>query len=306
MKSSEIYFKYFLLVIASFIVLLLILYFAVIGKESIPALSKFGLSFITGSTWNPPREIFQLFPEILGTFATSIIALSIGFPISIGTAIFLSEICPQGLRDILGSIVELLAAVPSVVYGFWGLAIFVPSFLYPVENLLKDSLGFIPLLSSDDGITGYNTLSAGVVLAIMVIPIMSSVCRESFLYVPSSQREAAYALGATKSEALRSAVIGYAKPGIIASIFLGFGRALGETMAVTMIIGNALQFKYSLMMPSQTLASLIANQYAEAIGQTAISSVIAAGFVLLVLSFLVNVGARVIIRRLLARSAELI
>jgi phosphate transport system permease protein len=140
----------------------------------------------------------------------------------------------------------------------------------------------------------------------MVIPIMSSVCRESFIYVPDSLREVAYALGATKSEVIRNAVIGYARPAIIASIFLGFGRALGETMAVTMITGNALQFKYSLPMPSQTLASLIANQYAEAIGQTAISAVIAAGFVLLVLSFLVNVVARIVVRRMIKRGAELI
>lgn len=301
MKLKEKHVKYFLTAFASFIPLLLTLYFIAIGKDSLLALQKFGISFFLGSTWNPPREIFQVFPEIMGTLVSSVIALFISLPVSIGLAVFLSEFCPKRFSDFLESIIELLAAVPSVVYGFWGLAVFVPYFLYPVENFLKENLSFIPLFSSNNGITGYNMLSSGVVLAIMIMPIMSSICRESFLYVPSSLREAAYALGATKSEVIRKVVIGYAKQGIVASFFLGFGRALGETMAVTMIIGNALQFSYSLLMPSQTLASLIANQYAEAIGETAISSVIAAGFTLLVISFIINFAARIILRRMRLR-----
>ena len=208
------------------------------------------------------------------------------------------------VRTVVGSVVELLAAIPSVVYGFWGLAFFVPVFMRPLEHTLQDVLGFIPLFQGR--ITGYDMLSSGVVLAIMIIPIVASISREAMLAVPNSQREAAYALGGAKSEVINTAVFGYARSGIVAAVFLGFGRALGETMAVTMVIGNSLQLKTSLFQPAQTLASLIANSYAEATGAVALSAIIEAGLVLLIISLVVNVGARMILRRVIKKGAQLI
>ena len=289
---------------------LLVLYFLEIGRSSLQSIDKFGLSYITGSEWNPPREIFEVFPEVAGTLVTSAIALLIGVPISLGVAVFLSEMADYKVRTVIGSVVELLAAIPSVVYGFWGLAFFVPDIMRPADHAIQNAFDAVPLLRSfplfQGRITGYDMLSAGVVLAIMIIPIVASISREAMLAVPTSQREAAYALGGTKSEVIRTGVFGYARSGIVAAIFLGFGRALGETMAVTMVIGNSLQIKTSLFQPAQTLASLIANSYSEATGAVAISAIIEAGLVLLGISLVVNVGARLILRRIIKRGAQLI
>ena len=297
-------FKILVACFGSFLILLLVLYFGEIGNSSLPSIGKFGLSYLFGSTWNPPREIFQVYPEIAGTLISSVIALLIGVPISLGVAVFLSEMSGYRVRTIIGSVVELLAAVPSVVYGFWGLAFFVPFVMRPIDQALQAALGFLPLFQGR--ITGFDMLSAGVVLAIMIIPIVASISREAMLAVPNSQREAAYALGGTKSEVIGLSVFGYARSGLVAAVFLGFGRALGETMAVTMVIGNSLQIQPSLFQPAQTLASLIANSYAEATGQVAISAIIEAGLVLLGISLVVNVGARFILRRVIKKGAQLI
>ncbi len=297
-------FKVLALGLASFILVLFVLYFYQTGADARLAFSRFGLGFIFSSRWDTVSEVYGVLPELLGTLATSAIGLLIGVPISLGVAVFLTEISPGRVGSLASSVVELLAAVPSVVYGFWAVAVFVPLFMRPLEHLLGSTLGFLPLFSGK--VTGFDVLSAGVILSIMIIPIVSSVSREALLAVPVSQREAAYALGATRSEVIRYSVIGYARSGVIGGVFLGFGRALGETMAVTMVIGNGLQFAPSLFAPGQTLASLIANNYGEAITQLDTSALIAAGFVLLVISLVVNASARFLVRRLVKRGAQFV
>jgi len=287
-----------------FLIFLLGLYIYELGYQSLPSINAFGFSFVSGSEWNAPRAIYQVLPEILGTLASSAIALVIGVPISLGVAVFLAEMAPPRVRGVVGSIVELLAAVPSIVFGFWGLAVLVPDVMRPVEHALQGSFGFLPIFKG--AISGYDLFSAGVILAIMIVPFVASVSRDAMLAVPRSQLEAAYALGGTKSEVINMSVFGYARSGILAGIFLGFGRALGETMAVTLVIGNSLQFTGSLFSPAQTLASLIANAYSETSGVLPISAIIEAGLVLLCLSLVVNVGARLILRRFVKRGAQLL
>ncbi len=295
-------FKVLALGLASFTLVLVVFYFYQTGADARLAFSKFGIGFILGNKWDPVSELYGVLPELLGTLVTSAIGLLIGVPISLGVAIFLTEIAPGRVGSLASSVVELLAAVPSVVYGFWAVAVFVPLFMRPLEHFLGGALGFLPIFSGR--VTGFDVLSAGVILSIMIIPLVSSVSREALLAVPISQREAAYALGATRSEVIRHSVVGYARSGVIGGVFLGFGRALGETMAVTMVIGNGLQFVPSLFSPGQTLASLIANNYGEAITQLDTSALVAAGFVLLLISLVVNVSARLLVRRLVKRGAQ--
>jgi phosphate transport system permease protein len=238
---------------------------------------------------------------VYGSVVTSAIALAIGVPISIGVAVFLSELSPQVLRSPLSFVVEMLAAVPSVVYGLWGLFILAPLLRDYVYPYLRTYLGFLPIFQGT--IYGVSILTAGIVLAIMIIPIVSSISRDALLAVPNSQREAAYALGATKSEAIRISVLSYARSGIFASIFLGLGRAFGETIAVTMVVGNTPLISSSLFSPGYTLASLIANEFTEATTAVYISAIVEAGLVLLIVVFFTNVAARMLIRRLV-RSRE--
>jgi phosphate transport system permease protein len=301
---GDIIFKYVVLAFGLFLIFLVGLYIYELGIQSLPSINAFGFSYITGSEWNAPRMIFQALPEILGTLASSAIALLIGVPISLGVAVFLAELAPSSIRGVVGAVVELLAAVPSIVFGFWGLAVLVPQVMRPLEHALQDSFGFLPIFQG--AISGYDLFSAGVILAIMIIPFVASVSRDAMLAVPKSQLEAAYALGGTQSEVIRMSVFGYARSGILAGIFLGFGRALGETMAVTLVIGNSLQFEGSLFAPAQTLASLIANAYSETSGVLPISAIIEAGLVLLGLSLLVNVAARLFLRRFVKKGAQLL
>lgn len=297
-------FQDLVLLFAALIPAVLGAYLLELGYHSISSINAFGLSFVFGSEWNPPKEIFQVLPEILGTLVSSVIAITIGVPISLGVAVFLSEISPRGPREVIGAVVELLAAVPSIVFGFWGLIVLVPQVIRPVEAFLQTTLGFIPLFQH--AASGYDLFSGGVILAIMIIPYVAAVSRDAMMTVPRSQLEAAYALGGTRSEVIRMSVFGYARSGIIAGIFLGFGRAIGETMAVTLVIGNSLQFAPSLFAPAQTLASLIANQYGETIGTVPVAALIEAGLVLLGLSLLTNFAARLILRRFVKRGAQLL
>jgi phosphate transport system permease protein len=297
-------FKYLALAFGTFVIVLFALYLLEIGNESLLSIERFGISFVIGSEWNAPKQIFEVLPEILGTLASSAIALLIGVPISLGVAVFLAEMSPPTIQSVVGSIVELLAAVPSIVFGFWGLAVMVPDFMRPLEHGLQATLGFLPFFQG--AASGYDLFSAGVILSIMIIPYVASVSRDAMMAVPRSQLEAAYALGGTQSEVIQMSVFGYARSGILAGIFLGFGRALGETMAVTLVIGNSLQFKASIFAPAQTLASLIANSYSETSGQLAISAIVEAGFVLLLLSLVANVAARLILRRFVKRGAQLL
>ena len=275
--------------------LLLVLLVAAIGVELIrqswPSIQKFGLGFWLGRTWDPVSGDFGALPFIWGTLYSSILALLIATPISLGIAIFIAELSPRVLRQPLVFITELLAAIPSVVYGLWGIFVLVPA-VRALETAIPEPLRALPLLSGPP--FGVGMLAAAVILAIMVIPFTSSVAREVLRTVPTTQREAAYALGATRFEAIRAALF-YARTGIVGAIMLGFGRALGETMAVTMVIGNSPQISASLYVPQYTMAAVIANEFAEAVNDLHRYSLIEIGLVLFILTLVVNALSRLLI-----------
>jgi phosphate transport system permease protein len=276
---------------AAVLVLVAWLIWELAGK-SLPAMREFGWRFLISQTWNPVRHIYGALPVIYGTLVSSFLALLIAVPISLGTAVFLAELAPPGLRGPVSFVVELLAAVPSVVYGLWGIFVVLP-ILRPIQAWLADHLGFIPLFHGTP--MGLGMMAAGVVLAIMIIPYITAVSREVIQAVPVSQREAAYALGATRWEAIRGPVFRYARAGILGGITLGLGRALGETMAVTMLIGNVPHISASLLDLFATMASLLANQFAEATDPLEKSALIEVALLLLVLTVIVNALARLLI-----------
>jgi len=257
-----------------------------------PAFAKVGLSIVSSSDWDVRAGKFGAAPAIFGTLVSSVVALIIATPLAIGVAIFLSEFSPKWLRQPIGFLVDLLAAVPSVVYGLWGIFVLLPLLREQVMPFLRDTmhLGATPFFTGPA--YGPSMLAAGIILAIMALPYISSVSREVLLAVPRSQREAALALGATRWEMIRDAVIPYAKSGIIGGIMLGLGRALGETMAVTMVIGNRLEISASLFSPGYTMASLIANQFGEATSDLHLSALMAVGAILFVVTLIVNAVAR--------------
>jgi phosphate transport system permease protein len=268
-----------------------------IGIAAWPALSKSGLSFLTGSKWDVAAGEFGAAPAIYGTVVSSALALIIATPLALGVSIFLSEIAPKWLRQPVGFLVDLLAAIPSVVYGLWGIFVLIPLLRDPVGPFLRDTLhlGSTPLFSGPN--YGYSMLGAGVILAIMILPFISAVTREVLLAVPRSQRDAALALGATRWEMIRDAVIPYARSGIIGGIILGLGRALGETMAVTMLIGNRPEISASLFAPGYTMASLIANEFSEATSDAHLSALMGVGAVLFAVTLIVNALARWLVWR---------
>ena len=257
-----------------------------------PAFSKLGLSIVTSSDWDVAAGHFGAAPALFGTLVSSAVALIIATPLAIGIAIFLSEFSPLWLRQPIGFLVDLLAAIPSVVYGLWGIFVLIPMLRQYVMPFLRDTLhlGATPLFTGPA--YGPSMLAAGIILAIMALPYISSVSREVLMAVPRSQREAALALGATRWEMIRDAVIPYAKSGIIGGIMLGLGRALGETMAVTMVIGNRAEISASLFAPGYTMASLIANQFSEATNDLHLSALMAVGAILFVITLIVNAIAR--------------
>ncbi|MEA2765235.1 MAG: phosphate transport system permease protein [Gemmatimonadaceae bacterium] len=257
-----------------------------------PAFSKLGLSLVTSSDWDVGAGKFGAAPAIFGTLVSSTVALVIATPLAVGVAIFLSEFSPTWLRQPIGFLVDLLAAVPSVVYGLWGIFVLLPLLREQVMPFLRDRmhLGATPFFSGPA--YGPSMLAAGIVLAIMALPYISAVSREVLMAVPRSQREAALALGATRWEMIRDAVIPYARSGIIGGIMLGLGRALGETMAVTMVIGNRPEISASLFAPGYTMASLIANEFSEATSDLHLSALMAVGAILFVITLIVNAVAR--------------
>jgi phosphate transport system permease protein len=262
-----------------------------------PTFRKFGVDFLTSSTWDPVAGEFGAAPAIYGTLVSSFLALLIAVPLALGVSIFLSELSPRWMRQPVGFLVDLLAAIPSVVYGLWGIFVLLPLLRDPVIPFLRDTLGLgmTPLFS---GVAyGPSILAAGLILAIMVLPYIASVSREVLLAVPRSQREAALALGATKWEMVRGAVLPYAKSGIMGGVILGLGRALGETMAVTMLIGNRHEISASLLAPGYTMASLIANEFSEASSDAHLSALMAVGFALFAITVVVNAIARLLVRR---------
>jgi phosphate transport system permease protein len=268
-----------------------------VGTAAWPAFEAFGFGFLTTSDWDPPHNIFGAAPAIYGTIVSSVIALTIATPLALGVAIFLSEFAPSWLRQPFAFLVDLLAAIPSVVYGLWGIFVLQPVLREHVMPFLKG----LPLIGRsalfEGPAYGPSMLSAGLILAVMVLPFISAVSREVLMAVPRSQREAALALGATKWEMIRDAVVPYARSGIIGGIILGLGRALGETMAVTMLIGNVHQISASLIAPGYTMASLIANEFAEATGDLHVSALMAVGAVLFAVTLIVNGLARWLVWR---------
>jgi phosphate transport system permease protein len=262
-----------------------------------PALRRFGLDFLTSSEWNPVVGRFGAGPAIYGTLVSSAIALLLATPLALGVSVFLSELAPRWLRQPVAFLVDLLAAIPSVVYGLWGIFVLLPLLRDPVMPFLRDTLGLGATPFFTGPAYGPSMLAAGLILAIMVLPYIASVSREVLLAVPRSQREAALALGATRWETIRGAVLPYARSGIIGGIILGLGRALGETMAVTMLIGNRHDISASLFAPGYTMASLIANEFSEASSDAHLSALMAVGFVLFVITLLVNALARWLVWR---------
>ena len=277
--------------------LLLLLIFIEVGVAGWPALRQFGLQFLTSSAWDPVAGEFGAAPAIAGTLITSVIALVIATPLALGGAIFLSEFAPAWLRQPLSFLVDLLAAVPSVVYGLWGVFFLLPLLREQLMPFLRDTLhlGATPFFTGPA--YGPSVLAAGLILSIMVLPYIAAVSREVLMAVPRTQREAALALGATRWETITGAVVPYARSGIIGGIILGLGRALGETMAVTMVIGNRHEISASLFAPGYTMASLIANEFSEATGDLHVAALMGVGFVLFLLTLIVNAIARWLVWR---------
>ena len=262
-----------------------------LSRQSMLSIQKFGLQFWRTSTWDPVAGEFGALPFIWGTLYSSVLALLIATPVAIGIAVFITELCPMWLRQPLVFLTELLAAIPSIVYGLWGIFVLVPA-VRAFQVALPDSLRELPIFSGPP--LGVGMLSATLILAVMVVPFTSSVAREVLKSVPVAQREAAYALGATRFEAI-SAALFYARTGIIGAVMLGFGRALGETMAVTMVIGNNPQVSTSLFAPQYTMAAVLANEFTEAADELYLHALIEIGLVLFIITLIVNGLSRVLI-----------
>ena len=253
----------------------------------------FGFKFFARSDWDPVNESFGALPFIYGTLVSSLLALIIAVPLSVGVAVFTTEMCPKVLRGPLSFFVELLAAIPSVIYGVWAIFVLVPILSQHVQPFLAKTLGWTKLF--DGPAFGYSMLAAGIVLAIMIVPIISSITREVLMVVPQHQREGVLALGATRWEMIRVGVLRNARAGIMGGIILGLGRALGETMAVTMVIGNRPEIARSLFAPGYTMASVIANEFSEATGDTYLSALIEIGLALFLVTIIVNALAQLLV-----------
>ena len=260
-----------------------------------PAYKSFGIKFLSSSDWDPVQQVYGALPFIWGTFYTSIIALLIALPVSLGIAIFLSELAPTWLRQPVGFLVELLAAIPSLIYGLWGLFVLAPILQQYVEPALG-KFDFLPFFTGYP--LGLGFMTAGIILSVMIIPTISAISREVMYTVPQEQREGGLALGMTRWEVVSKVIIPYSRSGILGAVVLGLGRALGETMAVTMVIGNTPSLSLSLFDPGYTIASAIANEFTEAIEKIHISSLIYLGLVLFVISVIINIFAKLLMWRL--------
>ncbi|KJR44423.1 Phosphate transport system permease protein PstC [Desulfosporosinus sp. I2] len=258
-----------------------------------PSIQKFGFSFIIGRVWDPVKEQFGALPFIYGTIVTSLIALLLAAPIGLSVAIFLNEMAISKVRTVIGFLVEMLAAIPSVVYGLWGIFVLAPWLRETVEPGLAKWLGFIPFFKGTP--VGFGMLAGGLILAIMILPTIAAISREVMAAVPNMHREAALALGATKWEMIRLAVLPYAKSGIMGGVMLGLGRALGETMAVTMVIGNRPDILLSLFAPAYSMAAVIANEFTEATYDLYLSALVEIGLILFGITLILNVFARLLI-----------
>ena len=263
-------------------------------KTALPVFHSQGISFVTSSDWTPDQNKYGILAFIYGTLVTSAIALIIAVPLSLGVSLFLTEIAPRRMRGPVGYMVDLLAAVPSVIYGLWGVFIFLPKFLQPVADFLAKTLGFTKIFAPPA--SGISYFGAGVVLAIMIVPIISSLCREVFRAVPNDERDAAYGLGATRWEVIRGAIFPRAKSGIVGAVMLGLGRALGETIAVALLIGSRPTISASVLQPGYSMAAVIANEFQEATGMH-IQALVGVGVVLFGITIIVNMAARALVWR---------
>jgi phosphate transport system permease protein len=292
----------FLLVIAAVLVMMLVMGIGwELWQNSALSRQAFGWQFLSSSEWDPAiNDTFGALPFILGTLITSAIALLGAIPLGVGTAIFLSELAPDWLRGPLGFLVELLAAVPSVVYGLWGLFVFIPVFVRPLSEFLSKTLGFLPIFEGP--VYGPSRLAAGLLLSIMIFPTIAAVSRDVLRAIPDSQREAAMAMGSTRWEMIYQVLIPYGTSGLLGAIILGLGRALGETIAVTMVIGNNLDLSASLLHPGYTMASIIANEFTEATFDLYLHALIEIGLILFVMTLLINSIARLLIWRVSRRT----
>ncbi|MGA7836887.1 MAG: phosphate ABC transporter permease subunit PstC [Ignavibacteriaceae bacterium] len=261
-------------------------------RQSLPTIKAFGFGFITSQEWDPVNEQYGALPFIFGTLFSSLVALLIALPLSLGVAVFLSEISPKWLEQPLSLMVELLAAIPSIVYGLFGIFVLIPWLRKVVEPFLGRELGFLPFFKGPP--YGFGMLAAALILTVMVLPIITSISRDIMKSVPASQREAAYALGATKWETIKIVLSG-SKSGILGATLLGLGRAVGETMAVTMVIGNRAGISLSLFEPSNTMASVIANEFAEASSKIYLSALIEIALLLFIMTIILNAIARLIV-----------
>jgi phosphate transport system permease protein len=294
---------------AAFAALVLLAVFGVLVvllRGSWPAWKSFGFGFLASKEWNPVTGHFAALAPLYGTIVTSVIALVVGVPVSFGIALVITELAPRWLKRPIGVAIELLAAIPSIIYGMWGLFIFAPRFAAHVQPWLTDHLGNLPLIGAvfQGPPMGIGMLTAGLILAIMIIPFMAAVMRDVFDTVPSSLRESAYAVGCTTWEVVWRVVLPYTRVGVIGGVILGLGRALGETMAVTFVIGNAHEISASLFMPGNTISSTLANEFTEAVTPIYTSSLLALGLLLFILTFLVLVAARVMLSKMRAREGE--
>ncbi len=274
----------------------------VLSCESTGAIKTFGWKFLTSTTWDPVFKHFGALPFIYGTVVSSLLALLQAVPLSIGTAVFLSEMAPSWLRAPVSFLVELLASIPSVVYGLWGIFVLIPWARNYIEPALASVLGSLPLFQGPQ--YGVGMLTASMILAVMVVPYITSVTHEVLRAVPTAQREAALALGATKWEMVRMAVLPYGRTGIVGAVMLGLGRAIGETMAVTMVIGNRSEIALSLFAPGNTMASVIANEFSEATYDLYIQALVELGLVLLIVTVVINALARLLVWSIAGGASE--
>ncbi len=279
---------------------------AALVHGSLPAWRAFGLDFLVTEKWNPVTEKFGALAPIYGTIVTSTIAMIIGVPISLGIAIFLTEICPERLKRTIGTAIELLAGIPSIIYGIWGLFVFAPWFQAHVQPFLIDTFADVPVLNQlfAGPPYGIGMLTAGLILAVMVLPFITSITREVFDTVPPVLKEAAYGIGCTRWEVLRRVVIPFTRVGIIGGVMLGLGRALGETMAVTFVIGNAHKIFPSILAPGTTISAAIANEFTEATGDLYTASLIALGLILFFITFVVLAAARLMLMRMALKEGK--
>lgn len=302
---GDVAFKFTALFFALVVLMLLAGIIIMLVKGSLPAFEAFGLGFITSDEWDPVRELYGAWPSLTGTLVAALIAMLIGLPLSFGIAIFITEMAPQWLKRPVGTAVELLAAVPSIIYGMWGLFFFAPFFAAYIQPGLVAALGPLPIfgvlfqMPTLGGSSGVSVLTAGIVLAIMIVPFMASVIRDVFEIVPGALKESAYAMGATTWEVVWNVVLPFTKTGVVGGIMLGLGRAIGETMAVTFIIGNASQLGSSLLDPGTTIAAKLANEFNEADGLQ-MDSLIAMGLILFIITFIVLMLSKLMLMRLAA------